>query len=110
VETRHPKRPEIIVLKGEEALEVLTRYVEELREGQAKELTEKQIETMTKLANSLISTIKSEAASHKSTLKNSQRIHKRSALDKEPPSLASPPPPDSPLFRHLPLQINPQIM
>ncbi len=54
------QHPEIVVLKGEEAIEVLEEYINELREGKAEELTPNQTNIMIKLAKSLISAIDEE--------------------------------------------------
>jgi len=53
-------KPEILVLKGEDAIQVLNKYVKELEEGQAEELTKKQAKAMVKLTKGLIKTIEAE--------------------------------------------------
>jgi hypothetical protein len=53
-------RPEVLVLKGEEAVEVLQKYVKELEEERPKELTKKQARVMIKLANGLMAAIREE--------------------------------------------------
>ena len=56
------KRPEIYVLKGEGAVNVLEAYVAELRENRPDELTETQAEALVKLAEGLITAIDEEVA------------------------------------------------
>ncbi len=58
---QHPYRPEIVVLKGEEAVEVLNKYVDELERTRPEEFSEAQAEAMKKLARGLISAIEEEA-------------------------------------------------
>ena len=57
-------KPEILVLKGEDAIQVLNEYVKELEEGQAEELTKKQARAMVKLAKGFIKSIEAEARTH----------------------------------------------
>ncbi len=47
-------------LRGEEAIEVLYDFVDELEEQRGNELTEKQIQALTKFARGLISSIETE--------------------------------------------------
>lgn len=54
------ERPEIRVLKGEEAKRVLAEYIEELETSKPEELTEEQTKTMIKLAKGLVSAIENE--------------------------------------------------
>jgi hypothetical protein len=63
-------RPEVLVLKGEEAVEVLQKYVKELEEAKPKELTKKQAKAMIKLANGLMSAIKEEVATREASKKS----------------------------------------
>ncbi len=65
-------RPQIVVLKGEEAVEGLTNYIRELRENKPEELTEGQTEVMIKLAEGLIQAIKNEP----STTEKKLEIHR----------------------------------
>lgn len=53
-------KPEILVLKGEDAIQVLNKYVKELEEGQAEELTKEQAKAMVKLTKGLIKSIEAE--------------------------------------------------
>ncbi len=57
---QHFKRPEIMVLKGEEAITVLNEYIFELEEQRQEELTQEQAKAMIKLAKGLISIIQAE--------------------------------------------------
>lgn len=52
--------PEIPVLRGEEAVEVLNLKIEEFQQEKGKRLTEKQAEALTKAANQMILMIRSE--------------------------------------------------
>jgi len=52
--------PEIPVLRGEEAVEVLNQKIEEFQQEKGKRLTEKQAEALTKAANQMILMIRSE--------------------------------------------------
>jgi hypothetical protein len=58
---QHLNRPEITVLKGEEAVAVLSKYIEELEKTRPEELSRAQAEAMKKLARGLISAIEEEA-------------------------------------------------
>ncbi len=51
------EKPEIVVLKGKDAIETLHNYICELEEGSAEELTEEQTKAMIKIANGLIQSI-----------------------------------------------------
>ncbi|UCH32160.1 MAG: hypothetical protein JSV05_01865 [Candidatus Bathyarchaeota archaeon] len=66
-EIQYYKKPAIVVLKGEEAITALNQYIEELRGGQAEELTEEQTGVMIKLAKGLISTIENESLAPESS-------------------------------------------
>ncbi len=57
--------PEIPVLRGEEAVEVLNQKIEEFQQEKGKRLTEKQAETLTKAANQMILMIRSKPATEK---------------------------------------------
>ncbi|UCE95842.1 MAG: hypothetical protein JSV51_09100 [Candidatus Bathyarchaeota archaeon] len=63
------ERPQINVLKGEEAVEVLNDYINELRENKPDELTKNQTTTMIKLAEGLIQAIESDQSTEGSRLK-----------------------------------------
>ena len=52
--------PEIPVLRGEEAVDVLNQKIEEFQQQKGKRLTEKQAEALTKAANQMISIIHGE--------------------------------------------------
>lgn len=52
--------PEIPVLHGEEAVELLNQKIEEFQQQKGKRLTEKQAETLTEAANQMISIIRAE--------------------------------------------------
>ncbi len=99
---QHYQRPGIVVLKGEEAIEVLEEYINELREGKAEELTANQTEAMIKLATGLISAIDEETTILEPP-KQSQLVPKLKNLiikhilqePKEPSSPVLPESPDS---------------
>ena len=57
--------PEIPVLRGEEAVEVLNQKIEEFQQEKGKRLTEKQAETLTKAANQMILMIRSKPPTEK---------------------------------------------
>jgi uncharacterized ferredoxin-like protein len=57
--------PEIPVLRGEEAVEVLNQKIEEFQQEKGKRLTEKQAETLTKAANQMILIIRSKPPTEK---------------------------------------------
>ena len=57
--------PEIPVLRGEEAVEVLNQKIEEFQQEKGKRLTEKQAEALTKAANQMILMIRSEPPTEK---------------------------------------------
>jgi uncharacterized ferredoxin-like protein len=57
--------PEIPVLCGEEAVEVLNLKIEEFQQEKGKRLTEKQAEALTKAANQMILMIRSEPPAEK---------------------------------------------
>lgn len=52
------EKPEVVVLKGKEAIETLNNYICELKQGSAEELTEEQAKAMIKIANGLIQSIR----------------------------------------------------
>ena len=60
------KRPQTYVLKGEEAVEALNEYINEITSNTPEELTEHQANFMVKLAQSLIQTIENETPPLKS--------------------------------------------
>ena len=55
--------PEFQILRGEKAIKALHDFINELEEQRDKELTEKQIAALTKLAKGLISSIEAETRS-----------------------------------------------
>ena len=63
------EKPEVYVLKGEEAIETLNNYIHELKEGTAQELTEEQTKAMIKLAEGLIQTIQNDTPTREKTKK-----------------------------------------
>jgi hypothetical protein len=103
------ERPEIYVLKGEEAIEALNNYVEELKEKTPEELTKKQAKVMIKLAKGLIQTIENEPSPQQITQDIPQLFNKLrktitdnlSKLLQEPSPPTSPPQIISPLIHHL---------
>jgi len=109
-------KPEILVLEGEEAVQVLNEYVKELMEGQAEELTKEQAKVMIKLAKGLISTIEEEAQNQVRTektqllpnLKNIIKNRVSQTLQKIPkPSL--PEKLDSAIISHNPLPLSHEV-
>ena len=54
------KRPQTYVLRGEEAIEALNEYINEITFNKPEELTECQVNVMVKLAQNLIQTIEDE--------------------------------------------------
>lgn len=54
------EKPEVHVLRGEDAIRVLDEYIGQMRENPPKELTERQAKAMIKLAKGLISVIDEE--------------------------------------------------
>ncbi len=92
------ERPQTYVLKGEEALEVLNKYVEELKENKPEELTEEQAKIMIKLAKGLIHTIEKEPSPHQSRLETPQLLNKlrRTISSNLYKLLQEPSPPTSP--------------
>ncbi len=57
--------PEIPVLRGEEAVEVLNQKIEEFQQEKGKRLTDKQADTLTRAANQMILMIRSEPPTRK---------------------------------------------
>ena len=55
--------PEIIVLRGEEAIEALHGFITELEGQRGEDLTDKQIDALVRLAEGLISSIEAEIQS-----------------------------------------------
>jgi len=58
---KYIKRPESPVLCGEEAINALYNYVDELEEKESPELTERHKAALTKVAKALISSLEDEA-------------------------------------------------
>jgi phage host-nuclease inhibitor protein Gam len=55
--------PKFPTLRGEDAIKALNDYVQELVEQKPEELTDKQVTTLTKFAEGLISSIQSQTPS-----------------------------------------------
>lgn len=53
-------KPEVVVVKGEEAIGILSKYIEELERAPPEELSKAQAEAMKKLARGMISAIEEE--------------------------------------------------
>ena len=62
------KIPEYPILSGNDAIKALYDFKNELEGQRGKELTEKQIAALTKLANGLIDSIKAETRSRPSVI------------------------------------------
>ncbi len=69
--------PEIPVLHGEEAVELLNQKIEEFQHEKGKRLTEKQAEALTKAANQMISMIRAETPTGKIHVSNHWGLLKR---------------------------------
>ncbi len=69
--------PEIPVLHGEEAVELLNQKIEEFQQEKGKRLTEKQAEALTKAANQMISIIRAEPSTGKLHVSNHLGFFKR---------------------------------
>jgi len=69
--------PEIPVLHGEEAVELLNQKIEEFQQEKGKRLTEGQAEALTKAANQIISMIRSESSTGKLHISNRLGLFKR---------------------------------
>jgi phage host-nuclease inhibitor protein Gam len=54
--------PKVQTLRGEDAIKALNDYVKELAEQKPEELTDKQVTTLTKFAEGLISSVESETS------------------------------------------------
>ena len=67
--------PEIIVLRGKEAIEALHGFIDELEGQRGKDLTDKQTDALVRLAEGLISSIEAEMQSNSS--KEEMRLVKR---------------------------------
>jgi len=73
--------PKFPILRGEEAIEALYDFINELKEGRGKELTDKQTNALVKLAEELISSIEAETQFHASDALN-EEIHFMDQLKK----------------------------
>ncbi len=60
VEMRYVKRPSLSVLSGEEAIDALHKYVEEINGEESGEITERHKAALTKVAKALISSLETE--------------------------------------------------
>jgi len=69
--------PEIPVLHGEEAVELLNQKIEEFQQEKGKRLTEKQAEALTKAANQMISMIRARTPTGKIQVSNHWGLLKR---------------------------------
>jgi len=58
--------PKFPILRGEEAIETLYDFIDELKERRGKELTDKQTNALVKVAEGLISSIEAETRFHAS--------------------------------------------
>jgi len=111
------EKPKIVVLKGEEAVEVLNNYIKELGENKPEELTEGQTKAMIKLAEGLIQTIEHESSNQENKQEIPQLLNKLgtklaaklSQLFHEESSTTSPSQTTSPLIHDLPTPLNQQI-
>lgn len=54
------KMPKIVYLRGEEAVEALSTFANELEEQRGKELTNKQVDALIRIANELITCIEAQ--------------------------------------------------
>lgn len=54
------KMPKIVCLRGKEAVEALSTYIEELEKQRGKELTDKQTDALIRIANELITHLTAE--------------------------------------------------
>lgn len=54
------KIPRVVYLKGEDAIEALSTFVEELEEKRGEELTDKQTDALIRIANELSSSIEAQ--------------------------------------------------
>jgi hypothetical protein len=69
--------PEIPVLQGEEAVDLLNQKIEEFQQQKGKRLTEKQAEALTKAANQMISIIRAEPKTGKLRISNRLGLFKK---------------------------------
>jgi uncharacterized ferredoxin-like protein len=69
--------PEMPVLRGEEAVDVLNQKIEEFQQQKGKRLTEKQAEALTKAANQMIMIIRAEPKTGKLHISNHLGLFKR---------------------------------
>jgi hypothetical protein len=69
--------PEIPVLQGEEAVELLNQKIDEFQQQKGKRLTEKQAEALTKAAYQMISMIRAEPSPRKLHVSNHLGFFKR---------------------------------
>lgn len=56
--------PEFVILRGEEAIEALSGFIDELEQQRGQTLTDKQTDALIKLARGLISSIETEMSSN----------------------------------------------
>jgi len=87
---QHYYKPKVVVLKGEDAIEVLEEYITELEYNKPEELSQKQAQVMIKLAKGLISTIEEEPI-HRKNLGESRFLPKLEAALKKCISKIEPP-------------------
>jgi len=54
------KKPKIVYLKGKEAVEALSTFIDELEKQRGEELTNKQTDALIRIANELITSIEAQ--------------------------------------------------